>query len=342
MRTRVPIRFPSHQDEVLGLSITVRYGSDVLDTTALRMVRAIAETGSFSGAARELGYSQPAVSQHIRRLERRVGTPLVVRSGRAVRLTEAGAALSRHAGSLLATLAAAEEEVAAIAGLRTGRVRLVAFPSSSASLVPHALAQLRQSHPGISVSFSEAEPPESLALVRGGECDVAVAFSYAGTDLGRGEDDLEGLVAVPLLSDPLRVALPSGHQAAAASVVSLSSLADETWIAGCPRCRGHLLAACESVGFTPTVAFATDDYVAVQGLIASGLGVALISEMILESVHHPGIVSRPVEPASTREVSAVTTPDLLRVPAVRTCIDALTAVSGDPSQRSDHVMHRRR
>jgi molybdate transport repressor ModE-like protein len=303
----------------------------MLDATALRMVRAIAETGSFSGAARELGYSQPAVSQQIRRLERRVGTPLVVRSGRAVRLTEAGAALSRHAVSVLATLAAAEEEVAAIAGLRAGRVRMVAFPSSSASLVPHALAQLRASHPGLSVSFSEAEPPESLALVRAGECDVAVAFSYLGTDLGRGEDDLEGLVAVPLLSDPLKVALPAGHPLAALPVVALASLAEETWIAGCPRCRGHLLAACESVGFTPTVAYATDDYVAVQGLIAAGLGVALIPEMILRSVHHPGIATRPVTPASTREVSAVTTPDLLRVPAVRACIEALKAVARDDS-----------
>ena len=301
----------------------------MLDATALRMVRAIADTGSFSGAARELGYSQPAVSQQIRRLERRVGTPLVVRSGRSVRLTEAGAVLSRHAGTVLTTLATAAEEVAAIAGLRTGRVRLVAFPSSSASLVPHALAQLRESHPGISVSFSEAEPPESLALVRAGECDVAVAFSYAGTDLGRGEDDLEGLVAVPLLSDPLRVALPLGHPAASSREVSLASLASETWIAGCPRCRGHLLAACESVGFTPSIAYATDDYVAVQGLIASGLGVALISDMILRTVHHPGIATRPVTPSSIREVSAVTTPDLLRVPAVRACVNALTAVSHD-------------
>lgn len=303
----------------------------VLDATALRMVRAIAETGSYSGAARELGYSQPAVSQQIRRLERRVGTPLVVRSGRAVRLTEAGTALSRHAGSVLATLAAAEEEVAAIAGLRAGRVRLVAFPSSSASLVPHALAQLRASHPGLSVSFAEAEPPESLALVRAGECDVAVAFSYSGTDLGRGEDDLEGIVAVPLLSDPLKVALPAGHPLASLPVVALDSLADETWIAGCPRCRGHLLVACESVGFTPTVAYATDDYVAVQGLIAAGLGVALIPEMILRSVHHPGIATRTVTPASTRDVSVVTTPDLLRVPAIRACIEALTAVARDDS-----------
>lgn len=295
----------------------------MLDARHLQLVRAIADEGSLSGAARALGYSQPAVSQQVRRLERHLGTALVERSGRRVRLTEAGLALARHAGTVVATLGAAEEEVAALAGLRAGRVRLVAFPSSSASLVPRALARLRAEHPGIVVSFTEAEPPESLALLRGGSCDLAVAFTYPGTDLGRGADDLAGLEALPLLRDPLSVALPADHPRAGSARVRLADLRDQTWIAGCPRCRGHLLAACRAVGFEPAVSYATDDYVAVLGLVAAGLGVALVPGLVLESVRHEHVVVRPVVPASRRQVFAVTTPDLMRVPAVAALLRAL-------------------
>lgn len=298
-----------------------------VDAATLRLVKAIADTGSFTGAARELGYSQPAVSQHVRRLERRLGTAVVDRSGRQVRLTEAGAVLARHATAVLATLAAAEEEVAAVAGLRAGRVRLVAFPSSSATLVPKALRLVRDRHPGVEVSFAEAEPPQSLALLREGECDLAVAFSYPGADLGRGQDDLAGLEAVPLLTDPLHVALPRTSPLADRPSVALTDLAQETWIAGCPKCRGHLLAACAAVGVQPRIAYATDDYVAVLGLVAAGLGVALIPGLVRESAHSHDVVIRPLAPASVREVVAVTTPDLRRVPAVAAMLVALQEVS---------------
>ena len=158
----------------------------MIDAAGLRVMKAIAEEGSFTGAAVALGYSQPAVSQMVRRLEQRTGTVLVERIGRNVRLTEAGKVLARHAVGVLSALDAAEEEVAAIAGLRAGRVRLMAFPSSSASLVPRALALVKERFPDISVTFSEGEPPESLAALRAGECDIAVAFAYEGTDIGRG------------------------------------------------------------------------------------------------------------------------------------------------------------
>lgn len=108
----------------------------MIDAAGLRVMRAIAEEGSFTAAALALGYSQPAVSQMVKRLEQRTGTVLVEKVGRSVRLTEAGAVLARHATPVLAALDAAEEEVAAIAGLRSGRVRLMAFPSSSVTLVP--------------------------------------------------------------------------------------------------------------------------------------------------------------------------------------------------------------
>src|SRR3954471_3619561 len=179
--------------------------SPVLDVTALRVVRAIGEEGGFTAAAEALGYSQPAVSQLVRRLERRLGTAVVERSGRTVRLTEAGEVIARHAVTVLGALDTAGEEIAAIAGLRAGRVRVMAFPSSSATVVPRALAALRRDHPDLTVTFGEGEPPESLAALRGGSCDVAVAFTYPGTSAPQG-DDLGGLLVVPLLDDEVHVA----------------------------------------------------------------------------------------------------------------------------------------
>ncbi len=295
----------------------------MIDAAGLRVMRAIAEEGSFTAAAASLGYTQPAISQMVRRLEQRTGTVLVERVGRNVRLTEAGRALARHAGPVLAALDAAEEEVAAIAGLRSGRVRLMAFPSASATLVPRALALVKERFPDVTISFTEAEPPESIAALRAGECDLAVAFSYEGTDVVRGEDDLDAFVTVPLLEDDVRLAVPRGHAVADRDGADLAELAHEPWIAGCPRCRGHLVQLADSAGFRPDVAYETEDYVAVLGLVAEGLGVALIPDLILRTVQHDDVVALPLTPASRRTISAVTTPDLQRVPAVAATLDAL-------------------
>lgn len=295
-----------------------------LDVQSLRIVRAIADTGTITAAAESLGYSQPAVSQHVRRLERRLGTALLERRGRGVRLTEAGQVLARHGATVTAALDAAATEVAALTGLRTGRVRLLAFPSSSATLVPQALAALRRDHPDLRVSLDECEPPESLQRLRDGSCDVALAFSYPGADLGRGEDDLTGLETRTLLEDAPVLALPEGHRLAQARRLHVRDLASETWIAGCPRCRGHLLQACQAAGYTPSIAYATDDYVAVLGLVAAGLGVALLPGLVLPTAaRHPGVAVRSVGGTAPRTVSTVTTPDLMRVPAVAAVIDAL-------------------
>ncbi len=302
----------------------------MIDAAGLRVMKAINDEGSFTGAALALGYSQPAISQMVRRLEQRTGTVLVERVGRNVRLTEAGQVLARHAVAVLSALDAAEEEVAAIAGLRSGRVRLMAFPSSSATLVPRALALVKERFPDVTVTFTEAEPPESLAALRAGECDLAVAFAYEGTDLGRGEEDLDMFVTQQLLDDEVRLAVPTSHRLAKQKVARLADLAEENWIAGCPRCRGHLLQLCARAGFSPNVGFETEDYVAVQGLVAEGLGVALIPDLILRTAHHTDVVTLPIEPASRRQIHVVTTPDLKRVPAVQATIDALVEAAKTP------------
>ncbi|MFD7410519.1 LysR family transcriptional regulator [Kitasatospora purpeofusca] len=329
----------------------------MIEARHLRVLRAVARTGSFSAAARELGCTQPAISQQMKALEKSVDTPLVVRSGRGMQLSEAGRVLLKHATGILAGLSAAEEEVAAIAGLRAGRVRLVSFPTASSTLVPPAVARLRGTHPGVRVSLVEAEPPESLAMLRGGECEVALAFRYPqapgsvaapapahGTPReARAEANLEAqqlsagadwsdLVATPLLDDPLVGLLPAGHRLAGrGGPVELAELAEEQWIAGCPQCRGHLVELCAGAGFEPRIDFATDDYPAVVGLVAAGLGVAVLPGLALRSVRPDGVATVAVHAASgapaVRQVVALTLPDLAEVPAVALMLERLAGAA---------------
>ncbi|MFI6107178.1 LysR family transcriptional regulator [Streptomyces sp. NPDC051310] len=297
----------------------------MIEARHLRVLRAVAATGSFSAAARELGCTQPAVSQQMKALEASAGTPLLIRTGREMRLTQAGEALVRHASGILAGLTAAEEEVAAIAGLRAGRVRLVSFPSGSSTLVPTALAALRAAHPGTRVSLVEAEPPRSVEMLREGDCDVALAFRYRPVVA-----EWEDLVVRPLLADRLVGLVPEGHPLADAGSVAIGDLADEPWIAGCPRCRRQLVSVCESAGFTPRIDFATDDYPAVIGLVGAGLGVAVLPELAIESVRPRGARTVAVEPPVEREIVALTLPDLANVPAVAATLDQLTRAAARP------------
>lgn len=334
----------------------------MIEARHLRVLRAVARSSSYSAAARELGCTQPAISQQMKALEKSVGTPLMVRSGRGMQPTEAGRALLRHANGILAGLTAAEEEVAAIAGLRAGRVRLVSFPTASSTLVPRAVAGLRAAHPGVQVSLVEAEPPESLAMLRGGECEVALAFRYPDAQAAprpvapaaalaaaghgsrreaRAEAALEAaasaagadwseLVVRPLLEDPLVGLVPAGHPLAGrceGEPVQLAELAEEQWIAGCPQCRGHLVGLCAREGFEPRIDFATDDYPAVVGLVAAGVGVAVLPALALESVRQSGVATVPLAPRAARQVVALTLPDLAGVPAVELMLDRLEAVA---------------
>jgi len=297
----------------------------VIEARHLRVLRAVATTGSFSAAGRELGCTQPAVSQQMKALESSVGTPLLVRTGREMRLTQAGEALVKHAASILSGLTAAEEEVAAIAGLRAGRVRLVSFPSGSSTLVPTALASLRAAHPGTRVSLEEAEPPESVEKLRDGDCDIALAFRYESAP---GVEEWDDLVVRPLLMDRLVGLVPEGHPLARAESVAIGEFAGESWIAGCPRCRGQLVEVCEGAGFTPRIDFATDDYPAVVGLVGAGLGVAVLPQLAVDSVRPRGVRTVALEPVVRRQIVALTLPDLAQVPAVAATLEQLARAAG--------------
>lgn len=294
-----------------------------LDAAALRLVRAVHDTGSVTGAARELGLTQPAASQQLRAVERAVGTPVVVRAGRGVRLTEAGQVLARNAAAVQSALDATLEEVAAVASLRAGRVRVAAFPSAAATLLPGALAALRRAHPGLTTTFEEAEPPEALAELAAGRVDVAVTFR---DDAVPPADDR--LLRVPLLHDDVVVVLPASDGRPPGSRIDLADLADRPWIAGCPQCRAQLVGTCARAGFAPRVDFATDDYLAVLGLVRAGLGVATLPGLALAALPHHDVTVHPARPGAARVVEAVTDPGTARVPAVAAALRALRTGAG--------------
>ena len=192
-----------------------------LDLQTVRVVRQVAEHGSLTAAAEALGYSQPAVSQQLRRFEERTGIALVERVGRGIRLTQSGRVLARHANAVATALEAAAGELAEIRGLRAGRVRLVAFPSASATLVPRLIAALGAAHPGVAVTYVEAEPPEAVAAVRADRADLAITFSYPGDRDDPHRASARGLDVRAYGDEPIRLVLPAGHPAAASDVVDL-------------------------------------------------------------------------------------------------------------------------
>jgi DNA-binding transcriptional LysR family regulator len=310
------------------------------DLHTIRIVRAIAEHGTITGAAAALGYSQPALSQHLRRAEHRLGTPLVLRHGRGVRLTEPGRLLARHAGPILAALRAASDELAQLVDAAGGTVRVAAFPSASSTLVPALIARLARVTPALQLSYTEAEPPEALALLAEGSIDLAITFSYPG-DPADPHHDLLGTTVVQLFDDPLQVVLPAGHPLAGSGGVHLDRLGADPWIAGCPLCRGHLLAACGALGMTPRIAHATDNSVAVLGLVAAGVGVALQPELALEPLEvPPGASVHPLVPASDRAVHAVHARGAEAVPTVGATLAAVLHVTAHRRAGTGHKRHR--
>src|SRR5688500_12347141 len=225
-----------------------------LDPRRLLIFREVARRGSLSAAAVALGWTQPAVGQHLQRLERAIGLPLALRSTRGVTLTDAGVALLNHADALAARLAAADEEMSALRAMRAGRLRIAAFPSASATIVPPALARLSEVAPGLDVRLTEHEPPEARLAVLAGDVDSALMFEHPG-DADR--DAHPDLVSRTLTDDPVFAVLPGDHalvtRTDAAAGCDLAELAGERWVAGCARCRVHLLSLAAEAGFEPDV-----------------------------------------------------------------------------------------
>ena len=257
----------------------------------MRVLSAVAEHGSIAAAAQALAFTPSAVSQQIATLEREAGVALVERGPRSVRLTEAGRVLVAHTDGIVGSLAAAEAEIQAIAGLRGGMLRLSSFPTAYATIMPRAIGEFRRRHPAVELTLTEADALASIGRIKSGELDLALVYEYDFVPLP--EDD--SVERTHLLDDPIRVVLPRGHRVAKRRAVRLDELADESWISSTPRssCYEFVARACRAAGFEPNIGFESDDHGVWQGLVAAGVGVALAPDLALETLY-PGVEARPV------------------------------------------------
>jgi DNA-binding transcriptional LysR family regulator len=341
--------------------------------TRLRVLVAVAQHGSVTAAARSLNYAQPSVSHHLARLEAETGARLTQRSGRGIRLTDAGRLLAGRAEEILGRLDAAERELAAHVEQRQERIRLAVFASALATIVPAALSRLAAGHPGIDVLLAEAEPPEAMRMLRAGQVDVALVSRHTqnGTPVGP-PAAAEGARTRLILDEQVHLVTrprnrgtqpggtqpggtqpggtqpgssqpgggqPGGGQPAAdeAGAPDLAAHAHSPWIAGCEHCRGHLIWLCQHAGFSPKIAFTTDDHVAAQALVAAGLGVTIMPGLAISAARHPGIHAQPL-PGAWRQVLAVTYGQPPDPRAVDHLLDILTlaaaATATGPASRS--------
>jgi DNA-binding transcriptional LysR family regulator len=250
-----------------------------------------------------------------------------VRDRRGVRPTEAGETLVAHAQEIFARVEAAEADLGAVLGLRGGKLRVASFPSAGATLMPLAVAEFRAGHPGVLLTLAEGEPEEIASRLKAGEFDLALLFEFPGVR----ERPSAGLRSAELLDDPMHVALPAAHPLARKRALRLADLRDQDWVqtSASSPCARHVVRSCLAAGFEPNVTFESDDYETVQGLVAAGVGVALIPRLALTNVH-PGVVVRELAPRSpVRKVTAAT----LGGRAVAPAADAMIRILQDVAQR---------
>jgi len=293
----------------------------MLNVQRLRVLREVLSQGSFSEAANALNYTQSAVSQAIATLETEAGVPLIERDRRGVRPTTAGKRLAEHAGRILTQLDAAEAELGAIAGVAGGELRLASFPTAGATLMPLAIAAFRSAHPEVTLSLVEGEPEELIPRLRDGEFDLGLIFEFEGTgELG------PGLRSAPLFEDPMKLALPKGHRLARKEQVTLADLSDDAWVqtSEASACARHVVRVCRAAGFDPRVSFESDDYLTVQGLVAAGVGVALIPQLALSQTVSYDIAVRELQPDGPVRHVVVATPGTgVSLPAAAAMLEIL-------------------
>ena len=251
-----------------------------LTLTGLRVVLEVARTGSFTATAERLGYTQSAVSRQVAVAERAVGTPLFVRHARGTRPTPAGEALARHAGKVLDEIAAAAQELAGMRDRLAGRLAVAGFPAASASLLPRAIARLTAAHPGLKVQLTEAPTPAQLAAMRRGRIEVAII----ATGDGLPEYDLEGLRLTALrTARGAGVAVAESHPFAARERIEPGELTDQGWVVGPRSGDAPEFGAWPGI-VEPRITFTARDWPTRLGLVAAGLGIALVTGIAAQAV----------------------------------------------------------
>jgi DNA-binding transcriptional LysR family regulator len=291
----------------------------------LEVFREVALRGSLTAAGQALGYTQSAVSRQISALEKATGVQLFDRLPRGVRLTEEGRCLLAHAEAVLERMRAAEHALEALRDLDAGRLRVGAFDSADAALVPRAMAAFRAAHPKVSLSLVEGITSVQLGRLQNGEIDVAVVSAYPHQTLDTGQLDLHHL-----LDDPLMVALPASHRLARGKALRLVELVGESWIEGFPESSQTLVEACLRAGFRPRIDFEAREWTAKQGFVAAGLGLALVP-LLAAGATRPDIVLCPLHPhdAPVRTVHAATWRGVATPPPVAAFLQCLDVTARD-------------
>jgi DNA-binding transcriptional LysR family regulator len=296
----------------------------MLDSRRLKVLCEVARHGSFSAAAAALGYTQPAVSRQIATLEAEVGTVLVRRVPLGAVLTDAGRLLVARSEVILARLADAELELRALVGLEAGMLRLATFASAAASFVPIAVARFRERYPEIELTIEMGDPDETVSRLRAGEFDLVLSHDRM-IDSAQGASGIE---LVHLFDDPMYVAMPAGHGLCRARKLTLADFADEPWMLAttqtCPDAR-LFLRSCHAAGFEPQIAFQNDDYSAILGFVAAGVGVALIPDMVSRGARDD-VVIRSLDPTPPSRPILAVLPAGYRSPAASAMLAVLDEV----------------
>ncbi|GAB3240141.1 LysR family transcriptional regulator [Kineosporia babensis] len=293
-----------------------------MEVQQLRVLAEIARTGSYTAAARSLGYTQPAVSYQMRRLQDSLGVPVVVRIGRGLQLTEVGEVLLRHADNVFSVLRAVEQDMTSTVARGGGLVRVVAFQSGLLRLLPQVIERLRVSHPDIRISLTQAEPVEARRLVRAGEADLGLLCNWANEEVPQDEGTM---LRHQLITDRRCVLMPAGHPLARRESIHLAELVDADWVM--ESFRDRFVAACTNAGFSPRIVATVDDVLTIQSLVAGGAGISLMGELGLLAHPRADLAHRPLSDWPLRRTYALLWPDLARVPAVAVVLNELRRVA---------------
>jgi DNA-binding transcriptional LysR family regulator len=273
----------------------------MLNLRFVETLREVGERGSFSAAADALNFTQPAVSRQVALLEAEAGMPLVLRTRRGVHLTPAGRLVLDHAEAIRGRLLTLQSELAQMAGGERLALALGGFPTAFVGLVPAIVQRLRQKAPDATIALRRCGHEEGTALVRRAELDLALVFAHPDAPAPPGDVEM-----IHLADEPMLALLPRTHRLSDSDSVALQDLREEGWIVGAPdRASSIIVAACREAGFEPRVAHESDDALAIQSLVAAGVGVSLTTQWLREGLRSDVVLRPLAPPAPVRRVAAV-------------------------------------
>lgn len=295
----------------------------MIDLVALTSLRAIDTHGSVAGAADALGFTPSAISQQVKRLERQTGVPLLERVGRGVMLTDHGRQLVDAGARLLADLEEVEAGLHRRAGTVAGHLRLTAFSTAMRGLIAPLVRDMREAHPGLTVSLTEREPWDTIDLVATGQSDLGVVHRWGDLSIAI-PDHLEATLVAHDVAD---VIVPAGHALADRERLSPRDLLDEGWIATPEStiCRQWLTRMYDGTGRVPRIAHTAMEFESHLALVRAGLGIALVPRLGRAALGEELVAVPAHDPVPTRDVVAVHRRSMADSPAVRAVLDGLRA-----------------